>query len=364
MVTWGIVTACQAAISSYEGLVICRVFLGLAEAGFYPGCIFYLTFWYKPQERAQRMAIFAGSVAVSGAFSGLLATGISFLNGKGGLFGWQWLFILEAIPAIIMGVLVYFFMPDYPSTAKFLTEEEREMAVGRLSKHAPAATDKAVDWVELRATLLNIDFWLFAIAYFCMTNSLNAVGFFLPSLVSSLGFSGWRGQAMTVPPNVFGCIVIVVNAIWSDRRKERMSHALGGLLLVGIGYILLAATRTIAPRLIGVFLIAGTNAAVIPFLAFRLSTVSGSTATAAASGVTIAFANLGGITAPFIFSGTDAPYYRTGNYVVFGLQILAALIMLVLWYRLGSSALYSVKKEARDVEERRAREGLGRVQSH
>lgn len=353
MLSWGIVTACQAAVTSYGGLIACRVFLGLAEAGFYPGCIFYLTFFYKAEERAQRMAIFAGSVAVSGAFSGLLATAISFLNGRGGLFGWQWLFILEALPAIIMSVFIYFWMPDYPQTARFLTEEEREMTIARLSRHAPTLHDKTLDMAAVKTLLLNVDFWLFALAYFCMTNSLNAVGFFLPTLVSSLGFRGWRGQAMTVPPNVFACIVIVANAAWSDRRRERCSHALGALALVGVGYILLAATSTVGPRLVGVFLIACTNAAVIPFLAFRLSTVSGSSSTALASGVTIAVANIGGITAPFIFAGNDAPEYRTGNWVVFGMQILAAAIIGLLWFRLGSSALYSVRRGDRGVDEER-----------
>lgn len=350
MLTWGIVSGCQAAVTSYGGLIACRAFLGLAEAGFYPGAIFWLTFWYKPEERATRMSIFAGSVAVSGAFSGLLATGISFLNGKGGLFGWQWLFILEAIPTVIMAVFVYFWMPNYPETARFLTPEERSLAVRRLSSHAPSGTEKTLDVAELKKTLLNLDFWLFALAYFFMTNSLNAFGFFAPSIVSSLGFKGWRGQAMTVPPNVFGAIVIIGNSIWSDKRRERCVHALGALMLIGLGYILLAATRDVAPRLVGLFFIACTNAAVMPFLAFRLSTVSGATATAIASGGTIAFANLGGITAPFIFAGKDAPFYRTGNFVVFGMQVAAALIVAVLWYRLGSSALYSVKKPSNDAE--------------
>lgn len=298
------------------------------------------------------MAIFAGSVAVAGAFSGLLATAISFLNGKGGLFGWQWLFILEAIPALLMAVCIYFWMPDYPETAKFLTEEERALAVSRLSRHAPSASEKTVDWPQLRQTVFNVDFWLFSLAYFFMTNSLNATGFFLPTLVSSLGFKGWRGQAMTVPPNVFACIVIVANSIWSDKRRERITHALGGLVLIGLGYILLAATSQVAPRMVGVFLIACTNAAVIPFLAFRLSTVSGSTATAIASGGTIAFANLGGITAPFIFAGHDSPRYIIGNYTVFGMQIAAGLVILLLWYRLGSSALYTVdQKQAQAADE-------------
>jgi MFS family permease len=110
MISWGIITICTAAVSSFEGLLAIRFFLGVAEAGFFPGVISMLCYWYKPSERATRMAIFAGSVAVAGAFSGLLATGISFLNGKANLAGWQWLFILTGIPAVLFGIIVWIWM--------------------------------------------------------------------------------------------------------------------------------------------------------------------------------------------------------------------------------------------------------------
>ena len=116
-------TCCTAAVSTYEGLIVCRIFLGIAEAGFFvrllflsvhrsiisgliiaddqPGIMCYLCFWYKPSERATRMAIFSASVSLSGAFGGLIATGVSFMSGMGGLYGWQWLFILEGVPTIV-----------------------------------------------------------------------------------------------------------------------------------------------------------------------------------------------------------------------------------------------------------------------
>jgi MFS family permease len=120
MISWGIVTICTSAVSSFAGLLVVRFFLGVAEAGFFPGVVMYLCYWYKPSERATRLAIFAGSVAVAGAFSGLLATGISFLNGKATLAGWQWLFILTGIPAVLFGIVVWLWMPNYPSVSQGL----------------------------------------------------------------------------------------------------------------------------------------------------------------------------------------------------------------------------------------------------
>ncbi|KAL0931182.1 tartrate transporter 2 [Colletotrichum truncatum] len=267
MVSWGIVTICTAAVSTYGGLLAVRIMLGLAEAGFFPGIMMYLCFWYKPEERATRMAIFASSVAVAGAFGGLLATAISFLNGKGGLAGWQWLFVLEGIPAVIVGVMVWFMLPDYPQTAAWLTPEERAFAVKRLGPYAPSMKDKHWDSKVAKSTLADPFFWLFAVMYFLMTNSLNAFGYFAPTIVSSLGFKGHNAQLLTVPPNVFAMFVIIGNCLHSDKTKERSRHVIGALIFVATGYLLLAVVKHWGVRYFAVCIIACTNAAVLPFVA-------------------------------------------------------------------------------------------------
>ncbi|KIV96814.1 hypothetical protein PV10_00630 [Exophiala mesophila] len=340
MISWGIVTLCTAAVSTYAGLLVARFFLGLAEAGFYPGVIMYLCFWYKPNERATRMAIFAGSVAVAGAFSGLLATGISFMNGKAGLSGWQWLFILEGIPAVLFGIAVWFLMPNYPNDAKFLTEEERAFAVARMGPFAPSANDKHFDKDIAKKTLMEPLFWLFAVQYFLMTNSLNAFGYFAPTIVASLGFEGYVGQLLTVPPNFFALIIIVSNCMHSDFTKERTRHVIAGLIFVGLGYLLLAVLTNWIGRYVAVFLIACTNAAVLPFLAHRTATVSGSTATALATGGIIALANCGGISAPFLFPASDGPRYQMGNWTVFAFLFVSIFITIYLGWRLGTGSEY------------------------
>lgn len=345
MISWGIVTLCTSAVSTYGGLITARIFLGLAEAGFYPGVIMYLCFWYKPNERATRMAIFAGSVAVAGAFSGLLASGIGFMNGLGGLSGWQWLFVLEGIPAILCGVAVWIWMPNYPNDAKFLTEEERVFAVARMGPFAPSANDKHFDIDIAKKTLAEPLFWVFAIQYFLMTNSLNAFGYFAPTIVASLGFKGYTAQLLTVPPNVFALIIIVGNCLHSDFTKERTRHVIAGLVFVSVGYLLLAVITNWIGRYIAVFLIACTNAAVLPFLAHRTATVSGSTATALATGGIIALANCGGISAPFLFPSPDGPRYQMGNWTVFAFLAISVFITIYLGWRLGTGSEYNDNKQ-------------------
>lgn len=302
------------------------------------------------------MAIFAGSVAVAGAFSGLLATGIGFMNGLAGLNGWQWLFILEGIPAVLCGAAVWVWMPNYPNDAIFLTEEERVMATIRMGPFAPSANDKHFDKGIAKKTLMEPLFWIFAIQYFFMTNSLNAFGYFAPTIVASLGFKGYTAQLLTVPPNVFALIIIVGNCLHSDFSKERTRHVIGGLVFVSVGYLLLAVVTNWIARYVAVFLIACTNAAVLPFLAVsvfdfpkkaftnfnkhRTATVSGSTATALATGGIIALANCGGISAPFLFPASDGPRYQMGNWTVFAFLAVSVGITIYLGWRLGTGSEY------------------------
>ncbi len=339
MLAWSIVAMSQAAVTGYTGLLIARAALGIAEAGLFPGIIFLHTFFYRPEEQAFRLGLFTSVIGLSGAFSGLLATGISFLNGRGGLYGWQYLFLIEGAIGAVFAPFMWFFMPDFPDTAKFLTEEEREQVIAGLDRGAPSMHDRHFDWAEILRVIRRVDFWLFSIGLFLMTNALNAAGYFLPTLVADLGFASWRAQAMTVPPNAFGFIVVVSNALWSDYRKERVLHTLGGLALIAAGYAMLAISTDSAVRLVGVFFIACTNAAVIPFLAFRTATVSGASGTAAATGFAFAIAQLSGVSSPFLFPSQDGPYYMMGCWTIFGMLALSALIVCLLWYRLGSSAV-------------------------
>ncbi|WVQ83899.1 hypothetical protein IAT38_006043 [Cryptococcus sp. DSM 104549] len=340
MVTWGIVTICSAAVSTYGGLIACRIFLGICEAGFFPGVMMYLCFWYKPSERGTRMAIFSASIAVAGAFGGLIATGVSFMSGKAKLYGWQWLFILEGIPAVICGILIYFFLPDFPETAKFLTCEERELAVSRMGEWAPKGTDKHFDKDDFLKTIKSWDFWLFSLQYFFMTNSLNAFGYFAPTIISSMGFSGYKAQLLTVPPNAFAFFIIIGNSWVSDKRKERPTHIIAGLILVAIGYVLLAACKGVAGRYVGTCFIACTNAAVIPFIAYRTATVTGATSTAIATGAMIAIANIAGAVAPYMFLSKYSPHYYPGLWTLFAMLACSVFITVFLWYKLGASSEY------------------------
>lgn len=130
-----------------------RFLLGVFEAGLYPGVEFYLTFWYRSEERSLRIAFFLPSAALADAFGGAIAYGVGRMNGINGLSGWQWLVILEGIPACAAGLVVLLILPDYPESARWLTDEEKELARERVRFCGSSADDMAITWVDAKETL-------------------------------------------------------------------------------------------------------------------------------------------------------------------------------------------------------------------
>ncbi|CEL63494.1 putative transporter C1683,12 OS=Schizosaccharomyces pombe (strain 972 / ATCC 24843) GN=SPBC1683.12 PE=3 SV=1 [Rhizoctonia solani AG-1 IB] len=142
MVAWGLCMTFMGFVHNYTGLLIARAFLGIAEGGLFPGVTFYITMWYRRHECGLRMAIFFSAATAAGAFGGLLARGISEMDGLGGKAGWAWIFILEGILTLIIAAVAFFVINDYPETARFLTEEERVEVVRRLHEDRSALADE------------------------------------------------------------------------------------------------------------------------------------------------------------------------------------------------------------------------------
>jgi len=140
MVAWGLVMTLMGIVQNYAGLLTARIFLGVTEAGLFPGVAYYLTMWYTRGEMQFRQAMFFSAASVAGAFSGLLAFGIAKMDGVAGLEGWRWIFILEGIATVLVAFSSYYLLHDFPETASFLTEEERAFVVFRLKYQGQAAS--------------------------------------------------------------------------------------------------------------------------------------------------------------------------------------------------------------------------------
>jgi MFS family permease len=153
MFSWGAVTMALGGTNNFAGVTVVRFILGMFEAGLFPGLVYYLTFWYRTDERSIRVAFILASATLAGAFGGAIAFGVGHMNGVHGLKAWRWLFILEGIPSCLSSILVFFLLPDYPETVKWLNSEEKKLATSRLEFEASHGHDESLTWKQAKETL-------------------------------------------------------------------------------------------------------------------------------------------------------------------------------------------------------------------
>ncbi|KAL1919592.1 uncharacterized protein VTP21DRAFT_1523 [Calcarisporiella thermophila] len=236
MLLWGITSTCLAACWNFGSLFSARLLLGIFEAGLFPGIVFYLSFWYSKKEMAFRMALFYSGMSMSGLLGGLIAFGVMRIEGH--LRAWQYLYIIEGVPTILVGALTFFLLPDYPETAKFLTEEERNFLVARLRHENNSDTGTEVQHDHRKMILEAFKeprTYLFAIA--CIAYSLPgvALNLFLPTIVKALGHSDVKAQAMAAAPYAPAAVCSVLFAFFSDKFTQRAYFLMlvAGLAVVG-----------------------------------------------------------------------------------------------------------------------------------
>lgn len=153
MLSWGATTIGLGGATNYAQVTGIRFLLGVTEAGLFPGLVYYLTFWYRTSERSLRVALILASATLAGAFGGAIAYGVGYLNGDHGHSAWRWLFFIEGAPSCASAILVFFLLPDYPESAKWLNEEEKELARQRLSVEGSKGDAKAMSWEDAKPVL-------------------------------------------------------------------------------------------------------------------------------------------------------------------------------------------------------------------
>lgn len=331
VVAWGIVGTCMGAVKSYGGLIACRILLGACEGGMFGGIILYLSSFYKRHQLMLRLGFFYCAAPLSGAFGGLLATGLGQIRFHG-YNGWPWIFFIEGSITIVVGIIAGFFLPDTPGTAKFLTEEEREIAEQRLQLDSRGALAKDVaaerfSWAAARRSLLNVNTQLMSLNFFLILVPIYSYSLFLPTIISGMGYTNVTAQLFTVPPN-FLAFLSVIGCCWmSDRIQKRGPMILGCITVGMVGYIMLIAAEKPGVRYAGTFFVA---AGVFPCSPMVLGWLSNNLAPhyvrATGIGYQVAFGNCGAFVATFTYLTTDAPRYIKGHAINLG---AIGLIMIV-----------------------------------
>ncbi|TBU24264.1 MFS general substrate transporter [Dichomitus squalens] len=269
---WGLASLSFVYAKGYGGLLALRVLLGIGEAGYYAGMIYYLSFWYKRSELALRISL-CMTGTLPGAIGGLLAFGIVRIQTKV-LVGWQLLFLVEAIPTIFMAIVTLLFLPSFPFSSSFLTPREKAIAQARLNRdHRPKSHGGMTGWEGFKAVVNDIHAWLLMFMYASFNVGATSIVYFLPTLINELGFSPLASQGLTVAPYVVGWLMVVFQAWHSDKTRDRGYHIMLSTVVSCIGYIVLAVLATrgsgsnmIRGRYFALFLVVGGNYSLFPLV--------------------------------------------------------------------------------------------------
>jgi ACS family tartrate transporter-like MFS transporter len=331
MITWGLVSVAMVFTRGPISFYVLRFLLGLAEAGFFPGIILYLSYWFPSNHRSAVTAMFMAAAPAAGLIGSPVSGALMELNGLLGLRGWQWLFLLEGIPALVLGFVTFRFLTDRPAVAGWLTPDERDWLTSAVAQEQTGIKDPRshsawralADWKVLALSL----------AYFGTSAGLYTIGFWAPLIVKGLGFSVFNVGLLVAIPNLIAVVGMVLWSRSSDRTGERYWHAAIACLVGAAGMALAARAGSSAFLAIaGLSLTAfGVSAAKPPLWCLPTTFFAG-TAAAASIGLINSLGTLGGFVGPYMIGSTNGTSgnFTRGLYLVGGTLIVSAVTILIM----------------------------------
>ena len=330
IVTWGIVSGLTALVHTPMQFYTARLLLGVAEAGFFPGMVLYLTYWFPAHRRATMVALLMAGNPVSGIIGGPLSGFIlrHFANSRG-IAGWQWLFLMEAIPAILLGAVIYLFLDNRVIDAKWLSEAERATAASEIQAEAVSKTH-----VSIRSVFTSPKVWLFGAIFFGMEVGSYAIGFWQPTIIRQTGVKdAFRIGLLTTIPYTCALICMMFTGRHSDKTRERRWHVIVPNLVAATGFLVCAQAGSNTPlSMWGLALaVSGVITGLSMFWALPTSILGGS---AAAAGIALinCTGNLGGFFGPAIlgYLKTLTGSLDSGLYLVAACMIASSVLILTM----------------------------------
>lgn len=329
-ILWGLTSMAMAYVTTPMSFYILRFFLGVFEAGFFPGVVLYLTYWFPAQRRARVNGLFMTSFAIAGAVGGPIAGLImSRMEGVGHLANWQWLFILEGIPSLIAGIFVLLYLPEKPANAKWLSVAEQQAVTEALV----AENTSASKHISLKDACSDYRIWLCAAVYFCIVSGNATIAFWTPSIIKEIGVQGnLQIGLISAIPFIAGTLAMIWNGIHSDKTGERRMHSAIATLIACIGLIVTGLTLGNAVLALCALTLAaiGILAAFPVFWSIPAAFLAG---TAAAGGIALinSIGNLAGFVAPYMIGAlkTSTGSLSSGLYVVAALEFIASFLVIV-----------------------------------
>ncbi|TGE01345.1 MFS transporter [Methylobacterium nonmethylotrophicum] len=301
MVTWGLVGIGSAFVTGPVSFSVARFLLGAAEAGFFPGVILYLTYWFPKAYRARIVAMFMVAIPLSSFFGSPLSAALLTLDGMAGLRGWQWLLILEAVPAVLLGLAALALLPSRPAEATFLTGEERAWLTDRLDaerRAAAAGHSHAHGLAAVRAVLTNGQVWILAVIYAGSSATSNTLSLWMPQILKGFGLSNLETGLLNMIPFGIASVFMIVWGLRADRSGERIWSTALPLALTSLSFALTLLTGSLWITLVLLSLVLLGNYAIKgPFFALATETLPPAQAAAGIAAInTLAHLGTGAIT--------------------------------------------------------------------
>ncbi|KAI2468234.1 MFS general substrate transporter [Annulohypoxylon bovei var. microspora] len=327
---WGLIATAQSGVHSWNGEMALRFFLGAFEAWYAPGIIYLLSFFYLRHEIGFRCGIFASAAPLASTFAGALAYGIT--SGHSRLANWRLLFLVEGIPTILMSIFAFFFIPDSPEKAKFLTTEEKDIVRARAMRQVGTNANARIGGFKIKDILpvfIDPKAWLCGLMYFCGNVTYSSLPVFLPTILEDMGYTAINAQGLSAPPSFVAFLFALITTWIADKTQQRCLVIFFTSVVGGVGYIVLATVETVGVRYFATFLASAGVFSTIPnILGLTLNNQGSDTR----RGGSIVLINLIGQCGSFvgnnIFPTKQAPRYVEGMSVCAALMFFSALLAL------------------------------------
>jgi MFS transporter, ACS family, tartrate transporter len=330
MITWGLISGAMAFVQGPNSFYTLRFLLGAAEAGFFPGIILYLSYWFPARQRAAVTAIFMAAAPLSTVLGSPVSGALLEMHGVLGLSGWQWMFIVEAVPALILGVVVLFYMTDRPEKAKWLRDDERNWLVTTMN--AESARKAGIASHSVWRGLADLRVIALSLIYFGTSAGLYTLGIWAPQIIKEFGLSSLQVGFLNALPGIVAIVAMVLWARHSDRSGERTWHVVGACMLASLGLVLAGFAGTVLAVLLALTLVnIGISAAKPPLWSMPTMFLSGSAAAAGIATIN-SIGNLGGFVGPAMIGWIKdlTGSFQGGLFFVAALLVLSAILTLVL----------------------------------
>jgi D-galactonate transporter len=331
MITWGLLSGTMAFVTTPTMFYTLRFLLGVAEAGFIPGILLYLTYWYPASRRGRITAIFLAAIPVSSIIGGPVSGWIlSALSGAHGLSGWQWLFIVETVPSLVLGIVILFYLDDSVAAAKWLNESEKKIVASNIANDQQGKEE----FSHLSYAFKTGRVWLLGVIYFAIASGIYIISFWVPTIIKQTGVADplYIGL-LTAVPYIVVIVAMVLTNSHADRVRERRWHTVIPTLLTAAGLVVTAlSTHNTLIAMAGLTLAAaGASTCQSSFWTFPANLLAGA---AAAAGIALinSVGNIGGFASTFVVGWlTDLTHSTSASLYLFaGLLVVSALLLLTI----------------------------------